>query len=72
MGTALWSALYWFGTLCVLGFVIIVHGDCGVADDIHECAVGAQRIDWAGIVIALVLYAFLLWRRVVSKAKPQD
>jgi hypothetical protein len=58
-----WSAAYWFASLLIFGFVVILHGDCGTAGDrVQKCIVEGQQISWALIVGATALYATLLYR----------
>lgn len=60
------SALYWFAVLFLIGFVDVLHGDCGVSGNIHQCNVEARHIDLTLLAVAAVLYGYLIWRLLAA------
>ena len=61
------SLLYWFAALFLIGFVDIIHGDCGVSKNIHQCNVEARRIDLTLLAVAAASYGYWLWKRRTTR-----
>jgi hypothetical protein len=63
-----WSVLYWFAAALVLVGLIVMLGDCGTAvGEVQQCAEGQRQVFWTAVLLAIAIYAFLVWRRYRSR-----
>jgi len=62
--TVVWSVLYWVAAALVLAGLIFMSGDCGTAvGEVEQCAEGQRQFFWTAVLLAVAIYALLLWRR---------
>jgi hypothetical protein len=65
--TIIWSVLYWFAALTLIGLVDVIHGDCAVSKNIPQCNLEARRIDLTLLAAAAVFYGYWLWKRRAAR-----
>ena len=65
--TVAWSVLYWFAAALMLIGLVVMLGDCGTAvGKVQQCAEGQRQVFWTAVLLAVAIYALLLWRRYRS------
>ena len=61
LGPVLFSVVYWWVALTLLGLIGVVHGEC--FND-AQCESQKSTILWIGAALAVAIYAWLLHKRV--------